>query len=221
MLATTDHGRRLAIAMYERFQEEIRPACDETARHAKAILNGGLVSGGTSSIEDCALLYLLVRYFNRKHVFEIGTYIATTAVAMNTAVRKNGGVLTTSDPVHYGSIPPYSGIRFIHGPSRFALHILQEEAVTVDFCFMDWVPDAPSLAIAQKTFTPDAVIAVHDYLPNDKGEMIVARLNETYCKDRPGRWFEPNNTPWRMKDGMTINYCTAFFVPDLLPIPEA
>lgn len=206
-------GETLTRAMYNALRNEIRRVQNLTNAHSEDIQRAGTVSGGTTSTEDCLLLYLLIRHFNRKHVFEIGAYIGTSAVCMNEAVRKNDGILSTSDPVNYGAIPPYSGIRFMHGRSSNALQILHQERRQVDFCFMDWMPDAETLEYANKVFAPDTIIAVHDYNPNDKGEQIVSVLIESYCKTHPGVWFYPTGAPWRMADGNGINICTAFFVP--------
>lgn len=209
-------GARLAKIMFERFEDELQSTIRTTIDHCERALQTGIVVGGTSSMEDCLLLYLLIRHFDRKHVFEIGTYIGTTAVCMNDAVRKNGGKCTTSDPINYGFLPPWSGIRFIQGASHLALQILEQEAHPIDFCFMDWMPDAETLDIAKRLFRGDTIIGVHDYLPGDKGEEIVARLNETYCTHRDGIWFLPINTPWRMEGATPVNQCTAFFIPTSL-----
>jgi hypothetical protein len=213
---TADIGEQIARDLYRRFGHEIPAAFDLTDGHCKTFMRTGLVTGGTTSLEDCMLLYLLVRGYGCKHVFEIGTYIGTSTVAMNEAVRRNGGICTTSDPVNYRALPPYSGIRFINERASIALQILQQEARGIDFCFMDWIPEDAALEIAKTLFTGDTIIAVHDYLPNDKGEIIVNRIKETYGRERTGTWFEPKGAPWRMDDGRLINNCTAFFLPPSL-----
>lgn len=102
---TADIGEQIARDLYRRFGHEIPAAFDLTDGHCKTFMRTGLVTGGTTSLEDCMLLYLLVRGYGCKHVFEIGTYIGTSTVAMNEAVRRNGGICTTSDPVIIARCP--------------------------------------------------------------------------------------------------------------------
>ena len=203
--------------IYPPLAGEIRSAVDLANRHSEGPLTSGIVSGGSSSMEDCAFLYLLIRHFGRRHAFEVGTYIGTTAVAMNEAARANGGWMTTSDVVDYGFIPPWSGIRFMHMPASIALATLSAERHPVDFAFFDWVPDESTIAQIDKIFTDDAILAVHDCHPSDpKGDAIVRLLQDTYCAKRDGVWLFPAAAPFRMDDGMTINQCTAAFIPSAL-----
>jgi predicted O-methyltransferase YrrM len=204
-------------AMWPRYSSDALAAADLARRQAEQfILRGFVVGEWATPREDCLMLYLLIRHFERRHVFEIGTFIGTTAVCMNEAVRKNGGVLTTADPVDYRALSPWSGIRFICGPASLALHILESEGHKIDFSFMDWIPDEAALRLMLKVFDPHAVIAVHDFVAGDdkqKGNMIVRVLNESYCKGRLGTWHLPPTSPAVMPDGTRVNICTAFFVP--------
>lgn len=215
MQASREEAEILVHAMYDAVgARELWPDIALAHEHSETQPNRGLVAGGTTSMEDCALLWLLVRYFKRQHVFEIGTLIGTTAVAMNFAVRRNGGVCTTSDPVDYDAVPPYSGIRFIRTPACAALRQLRYEGRQVDFCFMDWIPDPDFLAVAEDVFRPDTIIAIHDCWERDeKGLAALDAVSITWAAAHDGRWFMPPKTPYAMKDGRKINLCTAFFVP--------
>jgi hypothetical protein len=66
------------------------------------------LAGGSTGNPDCGFLYLLVKAFARRSIFEIGTYVGTSAVAMTMA----GGHVTTCDPNDYDCLPP--GIRFLN-----------------------------------------------------------------------------------------------------------
>lgn len=205
------------MSIYAEKNDELWHDIAITQKHSENQIRRGLAGvENTTSMEDCALLWLLVRHFDRKHVFEIGTFIATTAMAMNLAVRRNGGILTTSDPVDYDAVPPYSGMRFLRGPSSIALRVLRQESRPVDFCFVDWIPDAETLTLMGELCTDDTVIAVHDYGSDPKGEMVVKTLEATWCKAHDGRWFMPG--PITMGDGKTVNRCTAFFLPTTLAL---
>ena len=174
----------------------------------------GLSSENSTSFEDCALLYLLIRHFNRRSIFEVGTYVGTTAVAMNEAARLNGGTCTTCDPVNCDALQPGSGIRFLHEPSNLALARLRSERQRIDFAFFDWIPDDETLALANKVFTSDAILAVHDYKLNPKGEEIVDAINRRYSRISDGKWFFPSLSPVEVAPGFRVNVCTAFWIPD-------
>lgn len=155
----------------------------------------GLSPENSTSNEDCCLLYLLVRHFARRSVFEVGTYVGMTAVAMNEAVKRNGGICTTCDPVDCGALPPSSGIRFLLEPASEALVRFAQEGLQIDFAFFDWVPDAETVRAANYIFTPDAIVAVHDYGNNEKGAAAVAAINTHYRRSKRGRWYYPSPNP--------------------------
>jgi hypothetical protein len=170
----------------------------------------------STSMEDCSLLYLLIRQLDRRAVLDIGTNIGTTAVCMQEAVRRNGGALTTCDPIDYDGIPSWSPIRFIKGSASLALFMLKAEGHHLDFCFFDWPPDQLTCALLREVATDDAVFAVHDYSPIDKkGRQIFdALVGADLCHDK--HWFFPDLSPEPMPDGCTVNMCTAFCIPTAL-----
>jgi len=114
-------------------------------RHVAFFTSKGLSGESSTSLEDCLMLYLLIRHFDRRGVFEIGTNVGTTAVVMNEAVKRNGGTCTTCDPIDYGALLADSGLRFINARSDAALSLIRAEARTIDFAFFDWVPDWQTL----------------------------------------------------------------------------
>ena len=208
--------RTLLEAIYAPFANDVRKVVGIVIGHCNAIRATGMTTDNSTSEQDCALLYLLARFFERKHVFEIGTYIGTTALAMNEAMKKTGGVVTTSDVIDYRQLSPWSGIRFVPFGARVALHILEEEERKLDFVFFDWKPDVRAFELLNALCIQDAILAAHDCLPGMKGEEIVAELNKSYTNIQTGKWFFPEHGPSVLADGFDINYCTAFFVPNSL-----
>jgi hypothetical protein len=187
--------------------------------HCQRALEKGMTLSNSTSNEDCLLLYALIRHFGSRHVFEVGTYIGTTAIAMNEAVKRNGGLCTTCDPVAYNTLPPWSGVRFINSESATALQILCDEARSIDFVFLDWVPDQPTLDLIPKVCNTDAIVGVHDYVATDpKGAAAVAAVKGSAFGERLGQWFVPDEQPVDLGSGIRLNLTTAFFVPShLLP----
>jgi len=67
-------------AMWSRFSAEAIAAANLARKEAEQYISRGFVVGEWATPrEDCLMLYRLVRYFERRHVFEIGTFIGTTA----------------------------------------------------------------------------------------------------------------------------------------------
>ena len=182
--------------------------------HFTKATKAGLTLANSTSTEDCVMLYALIRHFGCKHAFEVGTYIGATAIAMNEAARKNGGICTTCDPVNFNALPPWSGIRFINAGSSIALRTLYEEGYSIDFVFLDWMPDSHTLELIPKTCTGDAIFAVHDYTASDpKGQQVISALTGSpdFSK-RDGQWFIPDATPCDL-GSVKLNAATAFFLP--------
>jgi hypothetical protein len=220
-VAVETTSARLIRAMWDYFAEEAREAIRLCKQHigtytARCLLPSDQIT--TTSIEDCAFLYLLIRHFKRRHVFELGTNIGTSAVCMNAAVRRNGGVLTTSDPLDYDGLPPWSGIRFIKGPAKLALYALMCEGHRPDFYFFDWPADAETYDLLARVLSEDAILATHDYYVADpegaypKGHEVVAAI-ERAGLNRGRTWLFPSRAPDVMSDGTRINHCTAVCIP--------
>jgi hypothetical protein len=207
----------LIRAIHDPFATELCDVCRDINAHCEALPSRGLTTECSTSAEDCLLLYLLVRHFQRTRVFEMGTYVGTTALALNAAARNNGGVMTTCDPIDYGALSPWSGIRFICAEASGALSLLESEGHKIDFAFFDWTPDKRTVDCLNRICTDDAVLATHDYgNGNNKGPLTVEAIDRSYRHRRSGRWFLPGANPVEFKNGIRVNFCTAFFVPHSL-----
>lgn len=206
---------QLISAMGARFPGEARAATDIANGHGSSFHGWNILPREhiySTGAPDCAFLYLLIRYFNCRNIFEVGTNIGTSAVSMNAAARKNGGVLTTTDPIDYGAIPPWSGIRFIRGPADLGLHILKSEGHKIDFCFFDWLPTAQTLHALAEITEENAILATHDYADaGSKGYETVKAIEAAGLQS--GRhWILPGKTP-DIIDGVRVNFCTAVCIP--------
>jgi hypothetical protein len=177
----------------------------------------GIIPNSTSS-EDCLMLSLLVRHFRRRHVLDVGTNLGMTALALYQAAQANSGDCVTCDPVDYGKVPP--GPRFIHADVKDAMGILKAEGRQIDFAFFDWVPNPEALRIAADVFTRDAILAVHDYGNDPKGQECIDAINAGYSRAKDGRWVVPNGKP-TLVGGLAFNLCTAYFLPDTVLMPNA
>jgi len=193
------------------YLDELRSAKVAIFRHADACRAKGLTGENSTSHEDALLLYLLVRHFKRRFVLDVGTNIGITAMTLHIAATKNGGSCVTCDPTDYSCLPT-DGPRFVHAPSADALAQLQAEGRTIDFAFFDWVPDQRTLDLMSGVFKSDAILAVHDYAINAKGEAIINAIDSGYSFAYRGEWIVPEIHPTEV-DGVAINICTAYWLP--------
>jgi hypothetical protein len=166
--------------------------------------------GGSTGSPDCAFLYLLVKTFQRRSIFEVGTYVGTSAVAMSMA----GGHVVTCDPEDYGCLP--SGIRFMHMPDDEACSVLRREGASIDMVFADWVPSADAVSLINELSTPDFIFTAHDYGPGDKGEVCFHLISEKYRRASECTWILPEAAPIEVIPGLLIEQATAALIPNRL-----
>jgi hypothetical protein len=168
------------------------------------------LAGGSTGNPDCGFLYLLVKAFARRSIFEIGTYVGTSAVAMTMA----GGHVTTCDPKDYGCLPP--GIRFLNMKDTDALRVLRREGATVDMVFADAVVSLDAIALLNKIGSEDMIFTAHDYAPGDKGEICVRLMSKHYCRAAGSTWFLPDAEPIKVAPGLLVERATAAMIPNQL-----
>ncbi len=135
---------------------------------------------GAVNIADYKILYLLVRVYKPKVIFEIGTWIGTSAMIMAEAMRANGtgGKIYTCDHNHYYALDDsYSDIIVpINAFSAEALDQIPEDT-KIDFVFADGELTFRTISKLKPLLTTEAIIATHDYTPpDDKGVLNVVRM---------------------------------------------
>lgn len=168
------------------------------------------LAGGSTGTADCGFLYLLVKAFARRSIFEIGTYVGTSAVAMTMA----GGYVTTCDPKDYGCLPP--GIRFLNMTDRDALRLLQREGALVDMVFADVAVSSDVITFLNKIGSDDMIFTAHDYASGEKGEVCVDLMSKHYRRAQECTWFLPEVEPIEVAPGLLIEEATAAMVPNQL-----
>jgi predicted O-methyltransferase YrrM len=138
------------------------------------------LDSGTISIYDARLLYILVRTLKPKVIFEIGTWIGTSAMMMAEAMRKNdnGGKIYTCDVNTFYSVDnSYADIITpINAFSDDALDQIPPDS-KIDFVFTDGELTFKTIAKLKPKLSPEAVIATHDFvLPAEKGVLNFVRM---------------------------------------------
>lgn len=140
-------------------------------------------TAGTINLADMKVLYLLVRHFKPKAIFEIGTWIGTSAMVMAEAIQKNnnGGIVYTCDTADcYIAQKPYQKtIKKITAFSDIALAEIPA-GTKIDFIFADGEFTFNTIKKISSILHPDAIITTHDYvLPAEKGVLNYLRLQLT------------------------------------------
>ena len=139
------------------------------------------LAGGSTGTADCGFRYLLVKAFARRSIFEIGTYVGTSAVAMAMA----DGHVTTCDPKDYGCLP--AGIRFLNMTDRDALRLLRREAAIVDMVFADVAVSSDAIAFLNKIGSDDMIFTAHDYASGRKARSAWTSCRSTIAASRSAR----------------------------------
>lgn len=142
-------------------------------------------AAGTINHADMKVLYLLVRHFKPKAVFEIGTWVGTSAMVMAEAIRQNGngGIIYTCDTADcYLAQPLYQNtIKKITAFSDVAIEQIPADT-NVDFVFADGELTFETIKKLNPRLSPHAIITTHDYiLPAEKGVINYLRLQLTSC----------------------------------------
>jgi len=162
-------------------------------------------AAGTINVADVEVLYLLVRHLKPKVIFEIGTWIGTSALIMAEAIRKNnnGGIIYTCDANSYYSLSDdYDDvIKPINAFSDVALDELPRNT-KIDMVFADGELTFKTIQKLKNKLETKSIIATHDYvLPDDKGVLNAVRMQlksnfqyaviaPSYKKQEPDKWKE-------------------------------
>lgn len=148
----------------------------------KEILNGQITGSiaGLTPLSDALYLYLLVREYKPQNIFEIGTWVGTSALFMAEAFKKNGGghIYTCDTNQYYILSDEYADlVTYIPGHSDTALEELKVKGVRFDFVFIDGNVSKNTTKLLAATTHSNTVFAMHDFvLPDDKGVQAFLRL---------------------------------------------
>jgi hypothetical protein len=138
------------------------------------------LDSGTISIPDAKLLYLLVRYFKPKVIFEIGTWIGTSSMIMAEAMKKNnndGHIYTCDANTFFAVDDLYQDvITTINAYSDVALDSIPTDT-KVDFVFADGELTFATIKKLKPLLHKDAIVSTHDFtLPAEKGVLNLIRM---------------------------------------------
>lgn len=176
---------------------------------------------GSTRLEDCYFLYLLVRRLRPRTIFEVGTLIGTSASVMAHAQVENGnhGTLHSVDST-FGDFKPFEGhaIRCFPGQdSRTVLETLRREGERIDFVFVDGTITRGDVELLNEIKSPELVVALHDYKPPvDKGIRNAWTIAHFLDGANQGIWVLPERqgVGYPVGNGRFVNSSVAVFLPD-------
>jgi predicted O-methyltransferase YrrM len=132
----------------------------------------------STSLQDCLFLYLLVKEFRPKVIFEVGTFVGTTAVFMAEASELQATLYTCDMREAYVQQPRYEGVivPMLGTHSARASKELRRKGVEIDLVFADGRVDWRTGRHIAAMLAEDGVFATHDFVAGDKGEANLKRM---------------------------------------------
>lgn len=219
----------IASYLFDKYKEELTEILDklqsahDTLSKTKSskvagirqeIIDGNVTGSiaGLTPFPDALYLYLLVREYKPETIFEIGTWVGTSALFMAEALKKNGtGHIYTCDSNEYYILPEEYAelVTPITGHSDAVLADLKTKGTQFDFMFIDGNLTSQSTQLIAETTHENTVFAIHDFvLPDDKGIQAFLRLPQKkhYGLAVPHPYQAPTAD-------ITINKMTAVYLP--------
>lgn len=149
-----------------------------TNNHVRRTTDGDIA--GTITLQDAVILYTLVSHYSPGVIFEIGTWIGTSASVMADALlqSKNAGHIYSCDIRDLSCIPEkYSAtITTLHGYSQDVLDAVPRNT-PIDIVFTDGECNFVTLQKLRTRLAPRHLFITHDFtLPAEKGVLNYLRL---------------------------------------------
>lgn len=207
------------------FQEKHHTLITTSIKAAKN--EDGSKAGGSTGLPDCLYLYLLIRHFKPKTIFEIGTWIGTSGMFMAEALKKNaegngegsrGGHIYTCDINNaYALSNEYDQfITRMNVMSDEALAELPHE-LKVDFMFADGELTPATIKELTKRVHTNTVLATHDFkLPGEKGVRNLVKLQRAFAN----RYKYVLPTKKKVHTIAQINSSVGLLVPQQHPVKK-
>jgi predicted O-methyltransferase YrrM len=161
----------------EAYEDELPSARQKLMEAASACENTrALMAYNTGSVNfsTMLLLYILLRNLKPSHIFEIGTFIGKSAIAMALACDRNGNPaeIFTCDASNDFHLPkltktPVNG--FSKTASTEALKSLLERKIMIDFVHVDGRLSVEDLPLLEQIINDDTVLALDDFEGIEKG----------------------------------------------------
>lgn len=171
---------------------------------------------GSISFASALTLYVAVRCLEPEAIFELGTFIGKSTIAMALAADRNGrGRIYTCDGSNDFHLPPVAKCPIQPFPrtrSTEALLALAKAKERIDFAFVDGRLSPQDVDILSRLVTERAVVALDDFEGMEKGvaNLMLLRAHKAFARHvlvhPPG--------PTVLADyGTTTRCLTALFVP--------
>ena len=128
--------------------------------------------------EDIEILFKLIKKFKPTVIFEVGTWIGTSAMTMDMA--SNGAKIYTCDR-NKAYVYDSPNVTYYNCKSDKFFKIMHNNKIKADLLFID-ARIADNVKIIAKTTTPNFVFITHDYEEGKKGWANIRALEKFYKK---------------------------------------
>ncbi len=167
---------------------------------------------GSISKASAELIWLIARYFEPKHIAEVGTFIGRSTLSMYYGAKTSLESLATCDYSFDTWRAPTgddgSKIRYFgKTPSQAMFQTLFAEGKKVDLFLLDGRISKEDLDLIEKLATPNSVYIVDDFEGVEKGVSNVFLLREKF----PGLILLTPDA--ELKNGWNESHCLALLVP--------
>lgn len=216
--------RNLSDLIWSQWAEQMEPEMDvargtlrEMFDACEATRGGMSYNTGSITFSAAVALYVMVRQARPSTIFEVGTFIGKSTLAMGLALDKNGpgGNIYTCDGSNDFHLPKITQCG-IHGFSKTmsteALRQVAQKGVRIDMMHLDGRISAEDAALIESIADPNLALAIDDFEGTEKGVANISVL-----RARP--FFKQHVLVYPMTDAMALRLgcvsrnTTALLVP--------
>ena len=165
----------------ERWRKELESEIDENSNFVRPQI---LATTGTLTINEAAVLYSAVKYFDVKTIVEIGTFIGTSTTAMAKAVTDNGfkdGRLWTCDYANDVRLKCSYNIDLKYFGQRSSTDMLRTIDQAIDFFFIDGTLRSEDIDHIARLSTENSILLLDDFEGLEKGVRNAFSLEKNFA----------------------------------------
>jgi predicted O-methyltransferase YrrM len=167
---------------------------------------------GSISRKSTELLWLMARYFEPKHIAEVGTFIGRSTLALYFGAKESLESMVTCDFSYDSWRPPEgvvaSRIRYLgKTPSQVMFRQLASEGRTIDLFLVDGRLSPEDVDLIAQIRTRSSIFIIDDFEGVEKGVVNVLKLREKF----PELVLIPPENDVRV--GWNDTHCLAVLIP--------
>jgi hypothetical protein len=180
--------RNLSCLVWQQFLEQVEfelptivSSLREVSARCEVVRSDAQYDTGSMLLGSAFSLYLAARVLRPHRVFEVGTFIGKSAIAMGLAMQHAGstGDILTCDASNDITLPALTSTRIRQFPmttSTAAIRQCLTEGIDADFLHIDGRLADEDSSLLSQFCTPDTVVALDDFEGMEKGVVNLMSL---------------------------------------------